>query len=52
MLFVSSELEEVLAVSDRIYVLHAGRITAEFENPRQLTQADLLIPAFGLNGAA
>lgn len=28
---VSSELEEVLALSDRVLVLHAGKITGEFE---------------------
>ena len=30
-LLISSELPEVLAVSDRIYVLHEGRISAEFD---------------------
>ncbi len=30
-LLISSELPEVLAVSDRIYVLHEGRVSAEFD---------------------
>lgn len=30
-LLISSELPEVLAVSDRVYVLHEGRISAEFD---------------------
>ncbi|HJB64560.1 MAG TPA: sugar ABC transporter ATP-binding protein [Candidatus Microbacterium pullistercoris] len=30
-IMISSELPEVLAVSDRIYVLHEGRVTAEFD---------------------
>jgi ribose transport system ATP-binding protein len=28
-LFVSSEMEEVLAMSDRVLVMHEGRITGE-----------------------
>ena len=30
-LMISSELPEVLAVSDRVYVLHEGRLSAEFD---------------------
>lgn len=30
-LLISSELPEVLAVSDRVYVLHEGRVSAEFD---------------------
>ena len=30
MLMISSELPEVLGVSDRILVLHKGRLTGEF----------------------
>jgi len=39
-LFVSSELEEVLQMSDRIIVMFEGRITAELD-PRELTLAAL-----------
>ncbi|MXQ53317.1 sugar ABC transporter ATP-binding protein [Shimazuella alba] len=31
-LFVSSDVQEVLDISDRIYVIHEGEIVAEFEN--------------------
>lgn len=30
-IMISSELPEILAVSDRVYVLHEGRLTAEFD---------------------
>ena len=44
--FVSSELPEILGMSDRVIVLHAGKITGEFIN-NNLTQADLLRCAAG-----
>jgi ABC-type sugar transport system ATPase subunit len=47
-LFVSSELEEVAAVSDRVYVLHAGRLVAELDGSDGITQNDILNCAFGL----
>jgi erythritol transport system ATP-binding protein len=40
-LFVTSDLEEVMALSDRIVVMSNGRITAEFEEG-QASQADLV----------
>ncbi len=39
--FVSSELSEILGMSDRVLVLHAGKITGECIN-ENLTQEDLL----------
>ncbi len=39
--FVSSELPEILGMSDRVLVLHEGKITGEFIN-ENLTQEDLL----------
>ena len=39
--FVSSELPEILGMSDRVLVLHEGRIAGEFIN-ENLTQEDLL----------
>lgn len=46
-IFISSEFEEVLAVSDRIYVLHDGRVQREFEDTEGLGQTDILDAAFG-----
>ena len=44
--FVSSELPEILGMSDRVLVLHEGRITGEFINDN-LTQAEILRCAAG-----
>lgn len=49
--FVSSDLEEVVAASDRIYVMRAGRIVTEFTVTADTTQDDILTPAFGLGKA-
>lgn len=43
---VSSELPEILGMSDRILVLHEGKITGEFANDN-LTQEDILRCAAG-----
>ena len=44
--FVSSELPEILGMSDRVLVLHEGKITGEFTNDA-LTQAEILQCAAG-----
>ena len=44
--FVSSELPEILGMSDRVIVLHEGEITGEFINDN-LTQEDILRCAAG-----
>ena len=44
--FVSSELPEILGMSDRVLVLHAGKITGEFINDN-LSQEDILRCAAG-----
>ena len=44
--FVSSELPEILGMSDRVLVLHAGKITGEFINDN-LSQEDILRSAAG-----
>lgn len=44
--FVSSELPEILGMSDRILVLHEGKITGEFVN-ENLAQEDILRCAAG-----
>ncbi len=43
---VSSELPEIIGMSDRVIVLHEGRITGEFVN-EDLTQEDILRCAAG-----
>ncbi len=45
-LMISSELTEVLGMSDRILVMHAGRIAAEFD-AAEATQEKLLRAALG-----
>ena len=44
--FVSSELPEILGMSDRVLVLHEGKVTGEFIN-HNLTQAEILRCAAG-----
>jgi ABC-type sugar transport system ATPase subunit len=41
-LMISSELPEVIGMSDRILVMHAGRITGEIANPREATQEQIM----------
>ena len=45
-LLISSELPELLSLSDRIIVLHRGRITGEFLNG-QATSENVLMAAMG-----
>ena len=48
-LMISSELPEVMGVSDRILVMHEGRITGEFTRD-QATQDDIMHAATGGKG--
>jgi ribose transport system ATP-binding protein len=48
-LMISSELPEVLGVSDRILVMHEGRVTGEFSR-NQATQDDIMRAATGSRG--
>jgi len=41
-IMVSSELPEVMGMSDRIMVMHAGRVTGIVENSKDLTQEELM----------
>jgi ABC-type sugar transport system ATPase subunit len=47
MLVISSELEEVLGLADRVVVMHRGRVTAELDGA-QATEEAVLHAAFGL----
>lgn len=44
---VSSELPEVMGMSDRIMVMHEGRVTGILENTKDLTQEELMNYATG-----
>mgnify|MGYP006437030721 CR=1 FL=1 len=46
-LFVSSELEEVLGMADRALVMHEGRVTGEITDVVGATQADIMQLAMG-----
>jgi D-xylose transport system ATP-binding protein/putative multiple sugar transport system ATP-binding protein len=47
-LMISSELPEILSLSDRIYVMREGRISAEFDNKaRNITQEEVALAATG-----
>ena len=45
---VSSELPEVINMSDRIYVMHEGRIKAEVEDSADFNQEEILSYMLGL----
>ena len=44
---VSSELPEVMGMSDRIMVMHEGRVTGILENHKDLTQSEIMRYATG-----
>ena len=45
-LFVSSEMEEILGMADRAFVMHEGRITGEL-NREELTEETIMQLATG-----
>ncbi|MHC4124526.1 MAG: ATP-binding cassette domain-containing protein, partial [Planctomycetota bacterium] len=49
-ILITSEMPELLAMSDRIIVMHRGRITAEFDSG-QATQEKILSAAMGERAA-
>ena len=46
-LMISSELPEVLGMSDRILVMHEGRISGEIKDPKNTTQEEVMRLATG-----
>jgi methyl-galactoside transport system ATP-binding protein/inositol transport system ATP-binding protein len=44
---ISSELPEVMGMSDRIMVMHQGKVTGIVENSKDLTQEELMAYATG-----
>ena len=51
-IMVTSELPEALGMSDRILVMHEGRLTGEVEDVTGATQEDLMALAIGRDSAA
>jgi len=47
---ISSELPELLGMSDRILVMHEGRVSGEIADPRSATQEEVLRLAVGQGG--
>jgi ABC-type sugar transport system ATPase subunit len=41
-IMISSELPEILGMSDRILVMHAGRVTGEIDDVRSASQEDVM----------
>lgn len=46
-IMVSSELPEVMGMSDRIMIMHEGRVTGILENTKELTQEEIMKYATG-----
>ena len=44
---ISSELPEVLGMSDRILVMHQGRMAGEITEPARATQSQIMALAVG-----
>jgi ABC-type sugar transport system ATPase subunit len=51
-LLVSSEVDEITRMSDRVLVMHEGRLCAELDGPEEIHSADLLALASGLEATA
>jgi len=48
-LMISSELPEILGLSDRIYVMYQGRVVREFTSPENVTEEEIMVYATGLS---
>ena len=51
LIMISSELPEILGMSDRILVMHEGRIVGEIEDVEQATQEQIMTLAVGQEAA-
>lgn len=49
-LWISSDFEELIGMSDRMVVMHRGRIVSEIRDPRTINSSDLLSAAVGSDG--
>ena len=48
---ISSELPEILGMSDRVVVMRSGRVTAKIDRgSEQFNQEDIMKAAWGVNG--
>ncbi len=50
-IMVSSELPEVMGMSDRIMIMHEGKVTGIIENRKDLSQEEIMIYATGNSSA-
>lgn len=48
-LMITSELEELIGMSDRIYVMKEGSLSGEITNKEEMTQHRILEMTMGLN---
>ena len=46
-IMVSSELPEIMGMSDRIMIMHEGKVTGIIENTKDLTQEEIMSYATG-----
>jgi methyl-galactoside transport system ATP-binding protein/inositol transport system ATP-binding protein len=46
-IMISSELPEVMGMSDRIMIMHEGRVTGIIDNRKDLTQEEIMMYATG-----
>ena len=47
-LMISSEMPELLGMSDRIYIMRDGRVTVEISDKAQMTQENVLKYTIGI----
>ncbi|BER92662.1 sugar ABC transporter ATP-binding protein [Atrimonas thermophila] len=47
-LMISSELPEIIGMSDRLYIMYGGRIVKEISDPEEMTEENIMYFAAGL----